>query len=77
MDEMKSLLEEVRRMSRLIAAVGIEDKPQREQIRLLTVAGFPPKDIATMIGSTANSVRVALSSIRKQGQSKSKRRKNQ
>jgi DNA-directed RNA polymerase specialized sigma24 family protein len=77
MDEMKSLLEEVKRLSRLIAAFGVDNKPQREQIRLLAAAGFPPKDIAPMIGTTANTVRVALSAIRKVGKPKPKRRKKQ
>jgi len=75
MDEMKNLLEEVKRLSRLIGTFGVDGKSQREQIRLLAAAGFPPKDIAPMIGTTANSVRVALSAIRKVG--KPQRRKKQ
>ncbi len=77
MDEMKILLEEVKRLSRLIAALGVDGKSQREKIRLLAAAGFPPIVIAPMIGTTANTVRVVLATIRKQGKSKRKRRKKQ
>jgi DNA-directed RNA polymerase specialized sigma24 family protein len=75
MNEMKILLEEIKRLSRLIATLGTDGKSQREQIRLLSAAGFPPIEIAPMIGTTANTVRVALTAIRKQEKSRPKRRK--
>jgi DNA-binding CsgD family transcriptional regulator len=42
-----------------------EGKNQREQVRLLSGAGFPPKEIAETIGTTPNTVRVALSNLRR------------
>ena len=43
------------------------DKPQRERIRLLSSAGLAPLEIAKALGTTANTVRVALVGIRKSG----------
>lgn len=44
-----------------------EGKPQAEKIRLLSSVGFRPTDIARTLGTTPNTVRVALSSLQKQG----------
>jgi len=41
-------------------------KTQREQIALLSDAGFQPKQIADILGTTSNTVSVALHSIRKE-----------
>ena len=75
MDDSNALLSEVRRLTRLVAVFGTEGKSQREQIRTLASAGFPPKDIAALIGTTANTVRVALTDIRKKGKSKKRRQR--
>jgi hypothetical protein len=40
-------------------------KPQIERIKLLSRVGFGPKDIATVLGTTSNTVNVALAGIRK------------
>ncbi len=52
---------------RLLAASLAADKPQRERIRLLSSAGLAPLEIAKALGTTANTVRVALVGIRKSG----------
>ena len=57
---------------RLAALSFVADKPQQEKIMMLSSAGFQPKEIADICGTTANTVRVALSTIRK----KRKNRKN-
>ena len=44
---------------------------KREQIELLSKSGFQPKEIAELIGTTPNTVRVGLAALRK---SSSKRR---
>lgn len=44
------------------------EKSQTEQIRLLSAAGFKPKEIAQTLGTTPNTVSVALSNLRKQTQ---------
>jgi len=43
-----------------------QGKSQAEQIRLLSTAGFQPKEIAETIGTSPNVVRVTLSNLRKQ-----------
>ncbi len=48
----------------LVAAVGRGLK-QREQIALLDAAGFSPKAIAELIGTSSNTVRVELVGLRK------------
>ena len=51
-----------------------EGKNQIEQVRLLSGAGFQPKDIAQTIGTTPNTVRVALSNLRRKRQERATRR---
>lgn len=65
-DSNKELLEEVQKMVRLLSIVAVGDKKQKEQIELLSKAGFQPKEIAELIGTTANTVRVALTNMKKQ-----------
>lgn len=56
----------------LALSVG-EGKKQVDRIRLLSAAGLTPKDIAEAIGTTSNTVRVALSTLRKrEGRSRKK-----
>jgi DNA-binding CsgD family transcriptional regulator len=45
----------------------IEGKSQTEKIFLLSKVGFAPKEIAALIGTTPNTVRVALATMRKSG----------
>jgi len=50
-----------------LTAIGlVNGKKQREQIRLLSIAGMGPKEIADLIGTTPNTVNVTLSSLRKE-----------
>lgn len=51
---------------KLMVLLKTEDKNQSEMIWLLSSAGVQPKDIAEMLGTTSNTVRVALSVLRKQ-----------
>ena len=53
--------------TRLIAIGLVNGRPQKEQIRLLSIAGMGPTEIADLIGTTSNTVNVALSSLRKSG----------
>ena len=48
-----------------------EGKNQVDQVTLLAKAGFKPKEIAETLDTTPNTVRVALSNLRK-GKSKRK-----
>lgn len=42
-----------------------EGKRQKDQIRLLSQAGFRPAEIGTILETTSNTVRVALVGLRK------------
>ena len=64
----KGFEELTRRLDTLIKLVAtglLAGKTQREQIQVLSKAGLPPREIAEFIGTTANTVRVELSAIRK------------
>jgi len=66
MDErLDALVSKVERLTKLVAIGVVVGKTQGEQVDLLSKAGFQPKEIAGLIGSTPNSVRVALSTMRK------------
>jgi DNA-directed RNA polymerase specialized sigma24 family protein len=51
---------------RLMAISLVTGKRQKDQVRLLSLAGMGPKEIAELIGTTPNTVNVALSQIRKE-----------
>ncbi len=55
---------------RLMVTGLISGKRQREQIELLSLAGFEPKDIADAINTSPNTVRVYLSNLRKRNRQK-------
>jgi DNA-binding CsgD family transcriptional regulator len=62
--------EVVARLDTLIrlTAIGLcANKTQTEKILLLNSAGLSPKEIAELIGTTRNSVSVALSAIKRKG----------
>ena len=50
---------------RLVAIGLCEGKAQKDQIALLDSAGLQPKAIAAILGTTSNTVSVALSNLRK------------
>ncbi len=50
-----------------LTAIGLcADKSQKEKIQILDSAGLPPKQIAEMLGTTPNTVSVALAGLRKE-----------
>lgn len=52
---------------RLSAFNVVKDiKSQKKQVEVLSEVGFGPSQIATIIGTTANTVNVTLSAIRKE-----------
>lgn len=61
-DQLEQKLEKLVRLSALQA---IDNKPRSEQFRLLSQASFQPREIAELVGTTANTVRVELSRARK------------
>lgn len=60
---------------KLMVFAMTEGKNQTEQIRLLSKAGFEPKEIAQAIGTTSNTVRVALFNLRRQKVKRTSHRK--
>lgn len=51
---------------KLLALGMTQGKSQKEQIWLMSSAGFRPKEIAETLGTTPNAVRVILFNLRKQ-----------
>ena len=66
MNKDDEILLELRRMIRLLALLATKGMNQKEQIWELSCAGFQPKEISELIGTTANTVSVTLSGIRKE-----------
>jgi predicted component of type VI protein secretion system len=63
----------VQRLDRVIrvGAVGMtQGSSQTEQIWLFSLAGLQPREIADLLGTTPNTVRVALFHLRKSKRSK-------
>ena len=50
---------------RIVALMATKDLRQRDRIAILNQAGLPPKDIANLLGTSSNTVRVELVALRK------------
>ncbi len=61
------ILDRVEKILRILAASATTGMKQRDQIVLLNQAGLKPKDIADLLGTSSNTVRVELVAIRKAG----------
>ncbi len=59
------MLERLDQIVRLLAAAVTKDLKQRDQIALLSKVGLSPKTIADLLGTSSNTVRVELVTIRK------------
>jgi DNA-binding CsgD family transcriptional regulator len=64
------VISRIDKLIRLVATGLVIGKSQAEQIALLSQAGLQPKEIADIVGTTPNTVRVALSIARKQNKRK-------
>ena len=69
------VLEKLDQMLRVLTISVTSGLKQKEQIALLDRVGFTPKDIAGLLGTTSNTVNVALNALRKAKDTKSKGRK--
>ena len=65
-DQYNVLLIELQKMVRLLSLIAVGGKKQRQQINILSKAGFQPKEIANLLGTTPNTVSVALNYLKKQ-----------
>ena len=59
------ILDELRKVTRLLSVIATHGLSQRDQIAALARVGFTPKQTAELLGTTANTVSVYLSGIRK------------
>jgi len=59
--------DELGTLRRLIALSLIDGRKQREQIRLLSTAGLDRHEIAELVGTSAGTVSVEISNLRKSG----------
>lgn len=59
------LLQEMRKMNKLLVLIATKDLSQTEKIALLDKVGIGQKEIAELVGTTSNTVGVALHQIRK------------
>jgi len=67
------IIEKLNQALRLLAVIAAQGHSQTDQIAMLSRIGLAPKDIADALGTTANTVRVALVSIRRAGKQKKQR----
>jgi DNA-binding CsgD family transcriptional regulator len=61
----EEILDELKKVTRLLSVIATQGLSQRDQIAALARVGFTPKQTAELLGTTANTVSVYLSSIRK------------
>ncbi len=59
------ILAKIDQILRVLAVIATQNMKQREQIALLNRAGLQPRDIADLLGTSSNTVRVELVSLRK------------
>ena len=61
------IAEKLDTLIKLVSIAITEGKKQAEQIRMLALAGIKPSQIAEILGTTSNTVNVALSGLRRDG----------
>lgn len=76
MNESNEVLERLDVLIRLTAVGLCADKTQKEKIQVLDAAGLAPKQIADIIGTTRNTVSVALVGLRKERKKRPPARKS-
>jgi hypothetical protein len=67
MAENEEILARLDNLIRLLCIHVVKGLAQKDQITLLARAGFPPRAIAELLGTTANTVSVTLSEQRRKG----------
>jgi DNA-binding CsgD family transcriptional regulator len=66
LDDLQTKPDKLDLLVRLIAISLTQGKKQREQVKLLSIAGMGPKEIAGLLGTSPNTVNVTLSALRKE-----------
>jgi DNA-binding NarL/FixJ family response regulator len=75
-DYEQKLENELRIVRRLLALSLVEGKKQREQIALLATAGMDRHEIAELVGTTAGTVSVEISNLKKRKSEESRGRRS-
>ncbi len=75
--ELQESLAELRILRRLMALTVIEGKKQKDQIRILALAGLDRHEIARLLSTTPLTVSVVISNIRKEGAIRGRERKRE
>jgi len=75
LDYEQKLERELRIVRRLLALSLMEGKKQREQIALLATAGMDRHEIAELVGTTAGTVSVEISNLKKRKSEESRGRR--
>lgn len=70
------ILTELQRITKLLVMVATKDQVQTEKIRILSTVGFAPKEIASLVDTTSNTVRVALSNMRAKAKKKTTKKRS-
>ncbi len=73
-DIQKAILQELKIIKKLLAQNILSGETQTKQISKLNSLGFQPKEIAEILGTTSNTVNVALSKLRKSKKKKKTKR---
>lgn len=63
--QFKTISAKLDTLIRIVALTGTKGLTSTESIKLLNQAGISPKEIAEILGTTANAVNVRLSEMRK------------
>jgi DNA-directed RNA polymerase specialized sigma24 family protein len=63
--QFKAIIERLDKLMRITALSSIKELTSTERIIILNQAGFSPKEIAELIGTSQNVVNVRLSQIRR------------
>jgi len=64
-EQFRILMRRLDSLNRLVAASAVKGLSFREAVQLLNSVGMQPREIAQVLGKTANSVRVTLFGVRK------------
>jgi len=63
----QAAIEKLDQILRILVVQATRGLKQRDQIAMLDQAGFQPKAIAELLGTSSNTVRVELVTLRKRG----------
>lgn len=61
------ILNEIKKLNKLLVLILMKDFKKNEKILFLNSSGFPPKEIAEILGTTSNSISVTLNRLKKRG----------